>query len=82
MAKKMAVPMRDALVETVSSLGTGMKAKMSTFLRSLMQRPGRSSVMKDYDLRRSPSMFIMVLIFYFVIYRYGISLEGFKNLQS
>lgn len=63
MAKKMAVPMRDALVETVSSLGTGMKAKMSTFLRSLMQRPGRSSVMKDYDLRRSPSMVIMVLIF-------------------
>ena len=33
--KNTAVPMSDALVETVSSLGTGMKEKMST-LRSIL----------------------------------------------
>ena len=43
MRKKSAVPMRDCRVETLSSLGTGMKLKMSTFLRSLRQKLGCSS---------------------------------------
>lgn len=49
MAKKIAVPMSEALVETVSSLGTGMNAKMSTFFRRRMARLGCDSEMKDYD---------------------------------
>lgn len=40
--KKRAVPMSEGLVETVSSFGTGMKAKMSIFLSILRQILGCS----------------------------------------
>jgi len=45
--KKRAVPISDGLVETVSSFGTGMKAKMSIFLSILRQILGCSSVIKE-----------------------------------
>lgn len=35
--KKSAVPIRDCLVETDSSFGTGMKANISTLFKILMQ---------------------------------------------
>jgi len=47
MAKKMAVPISDGLVETLSSLGTGIKENMSTFLRIFMQKLGCSAEIMD-----------------------------------
>ena len=41
--------MREGLVETASSLGTGMKEKMSIFLNIRMQIQGCSSGMKEED---------------------------------
>jgi len=38
MAKNTAVPISDCFVETESSLGTGMKEKISTFFKILMQK--------------------------------------------
>ena len=49
MMKKRAVPISDGLVETVSSLGTGMKEKMSMNLSALRQMLGWSSEMKEEE---------------------------------
>jgi len=45
--KKRAVPISDGLVETLSSFGTGMKAKMSIFISILRQILGCSPVIKE-----------------------------------
>jgi hypothetical protein len=45
--KKRAVPMREGLVETVSSLGTGIKAKTSNFLSILKPIFGCVSVINE-----------------------------------
>ena len=50
MVKKMAVPISDCLVDTLSSLGTGIKLKISTFLNILRQQLGCYSEMKESDL--------------------------------
>ena len=50
MEKKMAVPMSDCRVDTLSSLGTGMKLKMSTFRSIRRKMLGCSSEMKEESL--------------------------------
>lgn len=67
MTKNIAVPIREALVETVSSLGTGMKAKMSIFFRRRMAMLGCDSEMKDYDFCRGLCILMLSMILIFVV---------------
>lgn len=46
--KNAAVPIKDCLVDTGSSFGTGMNEKMSIFVNSLIGRGYKSGWMKDY----------------------------------
>lgn len=57
MMKNTAVPMRDCFVETDSSLGTGMKAKISILFKILRQMFGCYYLIKESRLPVS-SLFI------------------------